>query len=180
VRIARIAGVAGPVAFVGAWAVSGAVTDGYSPARDAISDLAALGAPTRPWMTAGMVAFGVAMPVFARLLPRPAARAAIAAGVGTLAVAALPLDPGTEVPAHAVAAGASYLALAGVPAFAGNAPVALAALGLLGASVVVDGASGLLQRAGLTLVDVWIVQRALRPCPAPEGMPRQRRVDHVL
>lgn len=164
----RVAGVAGPAAFVTAWAVGGAVTDGYSPVRDAISELAQLGASTRPWMTAGMVAFGVSMPLFARLLPRRAAIAAVAAGVGTLAVAAFPLDPGESVPAHAVAAGAPYVATSAMPALSGNVPLGAVALALLGGSVVFhDSAGGLLQRAGLTLVDAWIVSRSVRARATP-------------
>ena len=54
----------GPAAFVAAWAVSGATTDGYSPVHDAISDLAAVGAPTRVAMTAGFVVFGVGLIAF--------------------------------------------------------------------------------------------------------------------
>lgn len=144
------------------------MTDGYSPVRDAISELAQLGASTRPWMTAGMVTFGVCMPVFARLLPRRAAFAAVAAGIGTLAVAAFPLDPGRAVPAHAVAAGAAYVATSAMPALAGNVPLGATALALLTGSVVFhDSAGGLLQRAGLTLVDVWIVSRCVGGRAAP-------------
>lgn len=163
------------MAFVAAWAGSGLATDGYSPVSDAISDLAALGAPTRPWMTAGMVAFGVALPVFAqglrRAVPGPAWVAATAAGLGSLAVAALPLDPGRDVPAHAAAAAAAYLALAATPLLAA-APLRAAgrtrwakasvAVGVVAGAILASTAagtdqSGLLQRTGLTLLDVWLV-----------------------
>lgn len=60
-RAALLAGIAGPVAFIGAWVSAGLVTEGYSPVSDTISRLAAQGAPTRPLMTAAPVAFGLLM-----------------------------------------------------------------------------------------------------------------------
>ncbi|MEO6207700.1 MAG: DUF998 domain-containing protein, partial [Candidatus Limnocylindrales bacterium] len=58
----RCAGViVGPLAFITSWAVSSAITQGYSPIRDHISDLAALDAPTRPIMNVGFGVFTVAV-----------------------------------------------------------------------------------------------------------------------
>ena len=46
-RRLALGGMVGPAAFVGAWAVLGARLPGYDPTQDAISRLAADGAPTR-------------------------------------------------------------------------------------------------------------------------------------
>ncbi|HVM28027.1 MAG TPA: DUF998 domain-containing protein [Mycobacteriales bacterium] len=182
-----LCGIAGPTAFVGAWVVGGLVTDGYDPLQDAISRLAAEGAPTRPLMTAGLVAFGVLVPVWARVLGErldsaPLRRVVTVAGLATLAVAALPLtrEGGTTQDAlHAVAAGTGYLAMAATPLVAApllrrrgrtRAAAVSVAVGVLSAACLVgtlvvgeDGAlgSGGLQRLGLTVVDAWHVVAAV-------------------
>src|SRR4051794_19526616 len=73
-------GVVGPVAFATAWATLGASSPGYSPTHDAISLLAATSASTQPAMTAGFVAFGVGVSLYAialrSTLPGPAWTAA--------------------------------------------------------------------------------------------------------
>jgi hypothetical protein len=43
----RCCGVLAPTAFVGAWVTGGLLTEGYDPVRQAISQLAREGAPTR-------------------------------------------------------------------------------------------------------------------------------------
>ncbi len=53
--------VAGPVAFVAAWAIAGAATADYSPVDDAISRLAAVDAPHRGLMTLGFATYGAAL-----------------------------------------------------------------------------------------------------------------------
>jgi hypothetical membrane protein len=175
---ATFAGVAAPAAFIGAWVGSGAAADGYSPVHDAISELARVGASTRPWMTGGLVAFGVGLPVFAAGLRRavagPAWMAATAAGLSSLAVAAIPLRSGEDVPGHAVAAAGAYLTLAAVPLLAARplarmgrrrwarASVGVGAIaGVLLAGTAAGPAHGLLQRMGLTLLDAWVVAAAL-------------------
>lgn len=169
-------GVIGPAAFIGAWAIGGAVTSrNYSPVDDTISQLAAVGAPTRVLMTSGMIAFGLALPVYAvalrRALPGPAWIAAAATGLSTLAVAAVPLDRSDLVDTlHLVAAGTGYVTLAAVPLLARRHLVAaghprLAALGVamagisavsLPTSLVVEQ-TGLFQRLGLTASDVFLM-----------------------
>src|SRR5258708_7519274 len=67
---AAVGGLIGPAAFVGAWALGGALKEGYSPTNDAISRLAAIGASTRPLMTSGFVCFGIAVPAYALALRR--------------------------------------------------------------------------------------------------------------
>jgi hypothetical membrane protein len=175
-RWSTVAGLAGPGAFVTAWVVAGARTPGYDPVDTAISRLAQHGAPHRPLMTAGMVAFGLATPAFAllarRRLTTPVTAALLWAGAGTLAVAALPLHPGEDSPAHAIAAVAAYAGTAAAPwltgTTVGRAVGASSAL-LLVASFL-GPATGLFQRAGLTVVDVWIVATALRT-PVRAGAP---------
>lgn len=65
VRAAAVLGILGPVAYVAAWAVAGATIEGYSPARDAISELAAQGSPAAAAMGAGFILFGLAALPFA-------------------------------------------------------------------------------------------------------------------
>ncbi len=171
-RLALACGVAGPAAFVAAWAVGGLATAGYSPVGQAISQLAREGAATAPLMTAGFVAFGLLVPVYARELPRGARAAATVSGLATLAVAALPLSRAGMQPVdtwHAVAAGTGYAAQALAPLLAARAlparraSYAVSALAgvCLAASVTFPQLTGLLQRTGLTAVDAWYAAVAL-------------------
>ena len=177
-RRLAIGGVVGPVAFVTAWAVLGTRIPGYDPTTDAISRLAADGAPDQAWMTAGFVAFGVGVPLFAialrDALPGPAWVTAAATGIATLGVAALPLDGWAGDQAHAVAAGIGYVTLAATPLLAAgplgdlghrratvaSRVIGIAALACLAGTTVADR-SGLLQRMGLTLGDLWLVAAAV-------------------
>lgn len=180
-RLAAACGIAGPAAFVGAWVAGGLLRrPGYSPVSQAISQLARSGTSTRPLMTTGFVAFGVLLPVYARGLGRalgsPAVRAAAtASGVATLAVAALPLSAAEGQPIdtwHAVAAGTGYLAQVLAPLIGGRrlpSPVArkasyavsAAAAAALVGSVALPDLTGLFQRTGLTVVDMWFVAMAV-------------------
>lgn len=178
-----LCGLAGPVCFVGAWFVGGLQTADYDPIRQAISQLAREGAPTQALMTAGLVAFGVLMPVWARVLSRELASRAVGvavtvAGLATLGVALLPLtrEPGgTQDLLHAVAAVVGYIAMALTPLLAagplrrlGHDRAAAAsvvvgivsALALVGTATVPDRSGGL-QRLGLGVVDAWHVVAAL-------------------
>ena len=152
----------------------------YSPAQDFISDLARVGAPTRPLMTAGFVGFGLLAPVWARTLGRslgaPSVRRSVTtAAVGTLGVAALPLGASWGDAPHAVAAGLSYAAMASTPllggralarqghprqALASYATSATSALLLVGS--MLGRYDGACQRAGLGVVDAWFVVLATR------------------
>ena len=172
-RLAALGAVAGPAAFVTAWAVGGAVTDGYDPVDTAISRLAADGAPTRTLMTAGFVTFaagvGLSSTAIGRV-SRPAGLAAAVTALATAGVAATPLDTGVDG-AHGVAAAVGYASLAAVPLLAARSlrrrgTDVLAATGLvagtvsalcLAGTVVADDVSGLLQRVGLTVTDAWLV-----------------------
>ena len=109
--------VAAPLAMIGGWTVAAALEDGFDATRETISALAA--APTgAPWvMTAGLAVTGVAHVVTASgLRPVPRAGRVLLAlgGLGTAAVAALPVD--RFGPAHGLAAGIAFGALALWPA----------------------------------------------------------------
>ena len=179
VRAAALGGVIGPVAFIGAWVAGSARLEGYSVVDDAISRLAASGADTRPLMTAGFVAFGVGLPVYAvalrHVLGGAAWVTAAATGVATLAVAVLPLERSAAVDRwHAVAAAIGYVTLAATPLVARRSlrrrgHDGLAGLGLVcgavSAAALVASASGgvptgLFQRIGLTAGDVWVMASA--------------------
>ncbi|MDQ1375247.1 MAG: hypothetical protein QOJ09_2585, partial [Actinomycetota bacterium] len=122
-RLAALGGVVGPVGFVAAWAVGGAAAHGYSPIDDAISRLAAVDASTRGLMTAGFVTFGVGVPLYGLALrdriTGPAWASAVATGLATLGVAALPLDrsPASDL-AHGACASVGDATLAAVPLLA--------------------------------------------------------------
>lgn len=178
-RLAALGGLAGPVSFVGAWIIGSAIAPAYSVIDDPISRLAAVGADTRLLMTAGFIGFGLGLPVYAVALRRtvagPAWVAAVATGLATLVVAALPLDHSARVDTwHGIAAGFGYVTLAATPLLAAR-PLwrtghrRLARLG--GAAAAVSGVSlvlastrlptGAFQRLGLTTADVWIVASAV-------------------
>jgi hypothetical membrane protein len=174
VRRLAVGGILGPAAFVASWSALGATRDGYRPIDDAISRLAEEGAATRPAMTAGLVAFGIGVPLFGlalrRACPGPAWAAAVATGVATLGVAAFPLGDGPDT-AHAVAAGLGYATLAAVPLLAapsmrGRARYVSVAAGAVSAlalaATTLGAAPGLWQRIGLTVGDGWIVATAWR------------------
>jgi hypothetical membrane protein len=176
-RLLTAAGVIGPVVFVADWAVLGAVAPHYDPIRDTISRLAQVGVPTQAPMTVGFVIYGASLPLFAlapgqRLAPESRALVAVT-GLATLVLAAFPVSARTGK-VHAAAAGIGYLTLAAAPLWdarhlhrcghRGRA-VATAAVGvacgtLLAASLMAP-ATGLLQRAGLTVGDVWIAGHAI-------------------
>lgn len=190
-RLAWAAGIAGPAAFIGAWAIGGLLKDGYSPAGDTISRLAEEGASTRPLMTAGFVGFGLLMPIFARELGRslgsPGVRAAVTvSGLATLAVAAFPVtaEGGTTGDSiHYAAAAAAYTANVVAPLVAARqmsgtrarwisqATAAGIAAALIG-SILVEDATGFLQRTGLTLFDAWAIAIAAR------GLSSRARIWH--
>ena len=158
------------MAFVSAWALLGGRADRYDPTRDAISDLAALGAPSRPVMTAGLVALGAGMALYGvalrpgRTWPLP-----VLNGMTAVAVAALPLG-GAYDRAHGVAAGLGYITLAAIPVLGARhlRPVwtrVSVATGLVSglclvASVLV-ARDGLFQRLGLTVAHLWVVVSAV-------------------
>lgn len=177
--VAALGLVAGPAAFITAWVVGGAVTEGYSPIDQAISRLAAESAPHPQILTAGLLTFAGAMAIGAvglrgstlhRLWP-----VALANAVAAVGVAATPLEHTETLDAlHAVAATSAYVALAAMPLL-GAAPLRRSgrhreaawstALGVaVAASLVatrITEVGGLAQRIGLTLGDAWLVAAGL-------------------
>lgn len=165
----------GPAAFVGAWALGTAVAVDYWPITDAISRLAAVGADTRVLMSAGFLGFAAAsIPASGavrRAIPGSAWVGVLGTGLATAAVAALPLDRSAAIDsAHGLAAGAGYAlfvyaaAAAAAPLWrSGRRPLAMLSVSvavLASATLVATPfveASGLLQRIGLTSLDVWLV-----------------------
>ena len=174
----------GPLTFVAAWAVLGAGAERYDPTRDAISRLAALGAPTRPVMTAGLVVLGAGMALYGLALrPDPAWVLPVANGLTALAVAALPLG-GSVDSLHGLAATLGYLTLAAIPAVVGRdlgpararlsiAAGAASGLCLLASSLVTS--DGLFQRLGLTIAHLWVVISALGLLRSPRSSSRTPR-----
>jgi len=172
-------GVIGPASFVTAWAACGAAKSGYSPIDDAISRLAAIGASTRPFMTAGFVAFGVSVPLYGSALRRhlngPAWLTAVSTGIATLGAAAFPLGVSNTIDGvHGTMATIGYATLAATPLLAvrplcssGRRQAAGLSLGagvLAGlslAATVLGPAHGLFQRLGLTIGDVWLAAGAV-------------------
>jgi hypothetical protein len=178
VRMRAAGGVIGPVAFVGAWALAGLSARHYSAVQDAISRLAETGAPTRVAMTAGFVAFGIGVAVYATALRITldgwAWATALATGVATLAVAAVPLGSPTSDTVHGCFATFGYVTLAATPLLAsrplgrsGRSAWARASLlsGIVSGACLLatlpGPAHGLFQRLGLGAVDVWIVATAI-------------------
>lgn len=168
-----LGGFAGPAAFIGAWVAGGAATEGYDPTVDPISRLAAVGADTQPLMTAGLLAFGVAVPAYALVLRErlegPAWVGALVAGVATIGVAATPLDSAVGGAPHFVAATIGSAAVGLTPALAAPAlrrrGFRRAAAVSIGVSVVSLAAlavmlpaehRGLFQRLCLTTADAWL------------------------
>ena len=171
---------AGPLTFVAAWALLGAGAERYDPTRDAISRLAALGAPTRPVMTVGLVGLGAGMALYGLALrPDPAWVLPVANGLTALAVAALPLG-GSVDSLHGLAATLGYLTLAAIPAVVGRhlgsartrlsiAAGATSGLCLLASALVTR--DGLFQRLGLTIAHLWVVISALGLLRSPDRRP---------
>lgn len=177
-RCLALGGVIGPAAFVGSWIVAGALTDGYSPVHDAISDLAAIGAPTRVLMTSGLVVDGLGIVAFGLALrdelDGPAWIAAVGTGLATLGVAASPLGGWTGDGVHAAFAGVAYSSTTALPLLAARtfaaggrtraarasiATGAVSAVALLASTA--GPAHGLFQRLGLSAGDVWIATAAV-------------------
>jgi hypothetical membrane protein len=171
--------VAGPVAFIGAWAVGGARTPDYSPVNDAISQIAAVDAPSRGLMTAGFVVYGAAVIAGSTALRSSPLRRcgwlAAVNGAATLAVAALPLDRSPAIDTwHGVAAGIGYASITALPLVSAgplrrlghDRAAALAIAGGITSGVclvatTLTDANGFFQRLGLTVGDVWLVATGL-------------------
>ncbi len=176
---ARVGGVLGPAVFLFGWIISALRTDGYSIVEDAISRLAAVGAPTRWLMSAGFIGFTIGVGLYAygvrTVLHGPAWIAALIASIATLGVALFPLDHSRTVDLlHGAAAFTGYVGLAALPLCAapelarrGHPRAArlsricgsISALAL--GATLLGPAHGLFQRIGVTAGDAWIAASAI-------------------
>lgn len=187
-RAAAGALVLAPVLFVAGWVTAGLATPGYSPRRQAISDLAAVDSSTRWPMFVVFLAYGIVMVVGSQALRRSPVRAAWPAaalnGLALIGVALAPIhrSSGLDV-VHGRAALAAYLSIALVPVLAAWGLVRTGH-GWLGIASVVAGVAsisflaaaygnsyvGLLQRTGAGIGNAWVLIAGLtllRPAPAP-------------
>ena len=171
---ARVGGVLGPAMFLLGWIISALRTDRYSVVEDAISRLAAVGAPTRWLMSAGFVGFTIGVAIYAAVLRTVldglAWIAALLASIATLGVALFPLDHSSTIDLlHGTAAFTGYIALSALPLLAapelarrGHQRAAqlsricgtISAVAL--AATLFGPAHGLFQRIGVTVGDTWI------------------------
>jgi len=189
-------GVVGPTGFAAAWATAGALTKGYSPADETISQLAAVHAPRRWLMTAGFGCFGVAELGYSAVLRDSlggrAWLAATVTGFATLGAGAFPLDASSTIDVvHRGFATVASAALALTPVLAaqslsarghGRAGAASRLVGVLSGACLVAAtfvsAQGLLQRVGLTLADGWLAASAvaiIRGLMKPTRVPPQKQ-----
>lgn len=145
-------------------------------------------------MSAGFVVFGLAVPAYGLALRRslsgPAWTTAVATGLATLGAAAFPLDgPAGDTP-HAIAAGIGYATLAATPLLAARplyrsgrtrwaaaSVVAGVASGVCLAATVAGPATGLLQRSGLGIGDLWLAATGAAIASGRFAVPRDSQDD---
>lgn len=182
-RILALGGVVGPAAFIAAWTVAGARKTAYSVVDDPISRLAAIGASTRPLMTAGLLVYAAGLAGYGAAAAEDGDTdelgwwpAALVCAIATAGVAVTPLEGQLGGIPHAATAVTGYAALAAIPATAAvrlrragrsglsriAAVTAAASAACLTVSVVADPATGAWQRAGLTVGDAWLIATGAR------------------
>ena len=109
-----------PVALIGGWSWAGAVTPGYDPVRQTISDLAAVAAPAHWLMTAALVVTGLGYIVTAvGLRPADVAGRTLlgVGGVGVLLMAWIPnATAGRNAVGHMIVTYLAFIALTIWPA----------------------------------------------------------------
>lgn len=105
-----------PVSLIGSWTVAAARRPGFDSLRDTISALAAVGAPGRWIVTAGLTVTGLCHLLTAAGLSEAHMRGRVvlaSAGVATLAVAAFPLPAAHGASTmHTISATTAFVALA--------------------------------------------------------------------
>lgn len=104
-----------PVALVGSWTVAAALRTDFNSVRDTVSALAAVGAPQRWIVTAGLIVTGACHLLTAAGLSEARARGRAVLGLGgvaTVAVAAFPLPAAHGAStAHSISATTAFVAL---------------------------------------------------------------------
>ena len=165
---------AGVVGLTACWLLSGALTDGFDPVRQSISQLQRDGTATGAVMTAAFAGFAVGGLAFAPLLPRLPRAALSVAALATLGAALSPLGEvrgGRQDALHLAFGATGYVSLSLLPLLAARAlagPARAAAL-LAGAvttacllgTVPADAVSGALQRLGFLSAHLWLAGVAL-------------------
>jgi hypothetical membrane protein len=120
-RTLILSAAASPVLLIGGWTLAESrQPPGFDPLRDAISDLAAIGATDRAIMTTAFIGTGLAYLVTAFGLTEVSLTGRLLIGVGglaTIAVALVPLPENGGSAAHTAAATTAFLALAVWPFF---------------------------------------------------------------
>ncbi len=118
-RPALVSAYLAPVIFIGGTLIAGAAWPGYNPVRQTISELAAVDAPTRVFMTVIFVATGLCHLVtvaFARGIGVAGRITFLVGALASLAVAAFPLPAdGGRSQAHNTAAIIGFVLLAAWP-----------------------------------------------------------------
>jgi hypothetical membrane protein len=184
--IGAAAGIAGPVAFTGAWVAGSLLQPGYSFTAVQISGLAAVDAHDPEVMMAGFVVLGGCAVVFGEALhralaPRPGLGARLIQGAGVLAVAAgllrrdrlLLTDPAGESwhnHAHDVVSAVIYVALIAAPVllavrFRGDPRWRRLAVPLLGGSVLTAALLGVFVVGAVTGPGAAVLQRVAVTIP---------------
>ena len=117
-RIAVIAAIIGPIQSVLGWTISGALTPGYDPIRQTISELAANDAPTHYLQSSFFVLGGtltILAGIFARTLALPGRIALVISGLCTYGLTIFPTPLQGQSPMHLLFAITSFVLSAGWP-----------------------------------------------------------------
>jgi hypothetical membrane protein len=169
---ALLSSAAAPVLLIGGWLLAESRQPAaFDPFRDAISDLAAIGATDRAIMTAALAGTGLAHLVTAFGLTdaaRPGRLLIALGGLATIGVAVFPLPAQGGSAAHTAVATVAFLALAVWPFLGTGAPPALrppisiiagalllALVTWFGVTLQTGGPLGLAERAAAAAQAVW-------------------------
>lgn len=117
-KVAVVAAVIGPIQSVLGWTISGALTPGYDPIRQTISELASNDAPTHFLQSAFFILGGtltILAAVFARTLAMPGRVALFISGLCTYGLTIFPTPLVGKDPMHLFFAITSFVLSAGWP-----------------------------------------------------------------
>jgi hypothetical membrane protein len=177
-RTRALGGIVGPVAFMATSWLAGVLSDHYSVIRDAISNLAASGAPTHTVMTGEFVVYGAGLLIYATALRTaldgPAWVGTLVAGFAAFGLALTPLGSARTDNVHSWLSIAFGSGVALTPLLAARALVGAGLDRWSRVSVLAGCASvvclmatwigperGLLQRTGLGVVHCWLIASAV-------------------
>lgn len=117
-KIAVVAAIIGPIQSVTGWALSGALTPGFDPVRQTISELAANDAPTHILQSSFFILGGtltILAALFARTLALPGRIALFVSGLCTYGLTIFPTPLQGQSPMHLLFAITSFVLSAGWP-----------------------------------------------------------------